>query len=895
MNILHLQDCTVDLTRRSVTMGEQTRVITELEVTLLRYLAENPERTITRQELLENVWGYNPNTVSRTVDQSIKQLRKKLGETSSKPKHIFSVYGKGYRFSLPEQPAPAAPALAASNMGTTHDPLIGRDKEFLQLEAHFTGEGRLLTLLAAGGMGKTTLARAFGVRSRKTDRYPGGVWFCDLAASNNTHDILRAIGNVLGLRYEAASSVQALSDQVGNALYACGRCLLILDNFEQIVASAEYTVKRWYELAKEAHFLITTRQLLAIPEESILEIRPLSSSDSVELFVKRARLLRNSYDPTPEERDVIEVLVKRLDGIPLAIQMAAGRMRMLSPNQINQRLSDRFRLLRMGKQISGERQGTLRATIDWSWNLLEEAERATLQQCSVFRGGFTMEAAEAVVKLDDPSMWLEDVLQSLVDKSMLILIDNDSPDPSGRIGAFDSIRYYALEKLTDAGRQGPTEFRHSAYYLSWLEKMSKDDSPENMNLLLNEVDNLQEVWMRTRHLGPDAAFSIVQRLTRLYEHQGWHHHLLQLVDPLLEDGMLDADSEAQLRGIRGRLLYWMDRTEDAAAEFRTAIDTAECPKRRDSLTSNLCNVLVRLQRYDEAEALIEQLLERNTSDRGRGYLWSVRGSLCFSTHRLGQAVSCLTHSARHYDEAGEVGGLSVALTGLSSCQILLGDLDAAAENAFRALPLTDAMHNKRHGSICRANLVSIHLRRLEPSKASPLLSESLSLAMLLKDLRQERSVQTLAAVHAFILNDLERMGVVVQRLRAIAELLPSSPHGVTSALEAVCLLHHGDQERASVAWAESCRALSGSLHISDEDWAALWEMHLAAHQLCELEREGAPSAQVREVRFKLRRWIRRHEVPRAPVEQVVFRGTMEHHLHVVMLEHIVEQSTRSSG
>ena len=140
--------------------------------------------------------------------------------------------------------------------------------------------------------------------------------------------------------------------------------------------------------------------------------------------------------------------IRDRDGIPLAIQMAAGRMRMLSPAQINQRLSDRFRLLRMGKQLSGERQGTLRATIDWSWNLLEDAERSTLQQCSVFRGGFTMEAAEAVVKLDDPDLWLEDVLQSLVDKSMLILIRDDSADPAGRIGAFDSIRYYALEKLT---------------------------------------------------------------------------------------------------------------------------------------------------------------------------------------------------------------------------------------------------------------------------------------------------------------------------------------------------------------------------------------------------------------------------------------------------------------
>jgi hypothetical protein len=235
VNILHLQDCTVDLGRRTVTSGEISRPLTALDAALLRYLAENLDRTIPRQELLENVWGHNSNTVSRVVDQSIGQLRKKLGETFSSPKHIFSVYGKGYRFSLLSLPPPPVPTLAASNMGRTHEPLIGRDRELAQLDEHYAGRGRLLTLVATGGMGKTAIARAFGVRSRKTSRYPGGVWFCDLAAADSEHDILRAISNVLGMRYEAAETVSALSDQVGNALYSRGRCLLILDNFEQIV------------------------------------------------------------------------------------------------------------------------------------------------------------------------------------------------------------------------------------------------------------------------------------------------------------------------------------------------------------------------------------------------------------------------------------------------------------------------------------------------------------------------------------------------------------------------------------------------------------------------------------------------------------------------------------
>jgi hypothetical protein len=316
---------------------------------------------------------------------------------------------------------------------------------------------------------------------------------------------------------------------------------------------------------------------------------------------------------------------------------------------------------------------------------------------------------------------------------------------------------------------------------------------------------------------------------------------------------------------------------------------------RDSLSAKLCNVLVRFGAFEEAEDLIAQLLERSTSARGQGDLWSVRGSVGFYTHRLGLASMSLSKAAWHYDAAGEVGELSVALTGLASCQMLLGDLDTAEQTLLRAIPLTDAMHNKRHGSIGRATLASIFLRRMQPSKAPALLSEALRMALELKDLRQERSIQILSAGTAFILQDLEKMAEAVARLLVIAGRISPDAHGVTKALEAVCLLHQGERDRASASWGASCQHLAGSLHISDEAWAELWEMHLAAHELWEPAREGVPRAQLHEVRSRLRRWMRQHEVPRAPLKQTAFRGPLEHHLHVLMLETLVEQSGRRGG
>ena len=224
---------------------------------------------------------------------------------------------------------------------------------------------------------------------------------------------------------------------------------------------------------------------------------------------------------------MLHQIVDTLDCIPLALQLAAGRARLLSAKQIQTRLDTRFRLLRKGAGVPQGRQTTMRAAIDWSWNLLTEAERLVLQQVAVYRGGFTLESAEAIVDLSvlgDEAPWLEEVMQGLADKSMLFVREMEDGAVEQRICTFDSIRYYALEKLQAAGDVSEAEQRHAHYYMEWIQEQNTFHLSGNLAMALElarqEVDNLQVAFERLipRTLN---ALCILQELTPLIRYEGW--------------------------------------------------------------------------------------------------------------------------------------------------------------------------------------------------------------------------------------------------------------------------------------------------------------------------------------------------------------------------------------
>ena len=254
---------------------------------------------------------------------------------------------------------------------------------------------------------------------------------------------------------------------------------MLLDNVEQVIHHMPHTVGRWMSLAPHTRFLVTSRHALQLPGERLLDLAPLglpaegearleelARSEAVQLFVQRARAVRGSFALTEQEAPLVADIVRRLDGIALAIELAAARTSLLSIQQLRHRLSRRFELLRGGLRESSHRQATLRGAIDWSWNLLEASEQEALAQCSVFHGGFTMEAAEAVLALPPWGADILDTLQSLRSKSLLRLAAPESTGGELRLGMYESIREYACARLAETASGATIAARHAEYYVT---------------------------------------------------------------------------------------------------------------------------------------------------------------------------------------------------------------------------------------------------------------------------------------------------------------------------------------------------------------------------------------------------------------------------------------------
>ena len=313
--------------------------------------------------------------------------------------------------------------------------IVDRQDEVRALRQHFGDGARLIVITGAGGMGKTRLALRHAW-ARLGD-HPGGIWFCDLSSARDIDGLLFAVGQ--GLDVPLGQDPVA---QLGRAMAGRGRCLVVLDNFEQVRRHARETLGRWLDAASQARFVVTSREVLGLPGERTLALSSLSLQDGARLFHQRARAAHAGHDPDAHPVET-QQLISLLDGMPLAIELAAPRVRVMSPPVLLARMGDRFRLLAT-TDGRPDRQATLRATLAWSWDLLTTSERSMLAQLSVFEGGFGWSAAAQVVALneaDAAAPWLPDLLQSLVEKSLVTRLAH------GRFGMLRSVQEFAAEQL----------------------------------------------------------------------------------------------------------------------------------------------------------------------------------------------------------------------------------------------------------------------------------------------------------------------------------------------------------------------------------------------------------------------------------------------------------------
>ena len=425
---------------------------------------------------------------------------------------------------------PPLRALAATptNLLQPLNSFVGRERELAELRERLA-RTRLLTLLGMGGIGKSRLS--IELARSLLDDYPDGVWLVELAPLADPQGVPQALASVLGVREQAGRPVtEALLAWVRDR-----RLLVILDNCEHVRVACAELAKQLLQAGPGVRVLASSRDVLQVAGEEVYPVPTLSvpapegsdaqrlaAHEAVRLFVDRARAVQPGFRLEAANAHVVAAICRALDGIPLALELAAARTRALSVEAIAARLADRFRLLVSGDQTVLPRQRTLRALIDWSHDLLSERERVLFRRLAVFAGGCTLEAAEAVAAGDGlDAAEVLDLLAALVDKSLVIM----APDGS-RYRMLDTVRAYAAEKLAAAGDEAATRTRHALHLLGFAEatpvKLAGPEQADWLRRLDSERDNLLAAhdWCGQRPELRDAGLQLVFVLKAYWRTRG---------------------------------------------------------------------------------------------------------------------------------------------------------------------------------------------------------------------------------------------------------------------------------------------------------------------------------------------------------------------------------------
>jgi predicted ATPase/class 3 adenylate cyclase len=463
-----------------------------------------------------------------------------------RPEHIFQLLHPGL---LAEFPPLATLNYRPNNLPVQASTFVGRDAELNEVRRRLADEMvRLLTLTGPGGTGKTRLA--LRVAAELIDTFPDGAFFIDLSAVLDAESVLASIARTIGV---TETSGQSLSDDLNSRLRH-QHMLLILDNFEQVTAAAPTVVNLLSECPK-LKLLVTSREQLHVRGEHLFPVPPLSLPpaaaehpsavelsryEAIQLFVDRAQAAKAGFALTDKNAQAVAEICLRLDGLPLAIELATARMRLFSPEALRDRLGSRLRALGSGPRDLPARQQTLRATIEWSYQLLEPAEQRLLELLSVFSGA-ELDAIEAVAGeidgLGEPGMDAIDGLGSLLDKSLVRQADTGGGEP--RLLMLETIREYAADRLNDQPQFSAAARRaHAVYFAEFAQRqwqrLTGQRREPALAAVTAEIDNLRlawRYWVEVHDL--DRLNKLIDALWLIYDTQGWYHATIELATDLL--------------------------------------------------------------------------------------------------------------------------------------------------------------------------------------------------------------------------------------------------------------------------------------------------------------------------------------------------------------------------
>ncbi|HEX2909208.1 MAG TPA: tetratricopeptide repeat protein [Chloroflexia bacterium] len=648
----------------------------------------------------------------------------------------------GHKTGVVNPPAPASPPEEASNGFSTEPlhnlpvlltPLIGRERQTAEVIGLLSrAEVRLLTLTGPGGVGKTRLAMQVATEIPK--KFAGEVFFVPLATVSDSALVLSAIAGALSIR-EAGS--QGLLEMIKIFLRQ-RRALLVLDNFEQILLAAGL-LKGLLEELPGLKMLVTSRarlQLygeyeycvppLALPDPAFLrtpalEVEQLAAFEAIALFVARARAARPGFKLTPQNAGTVVEICRRLDGLPLALELAAARVRMMSPEQILIRLEHSLDLLGQGPLDLPARQQTLRALIDWSFDLLEPGEKALMVQLAVFVGGCDLEAAEAICLPENATgqSTMLDKLAGLVDKSMLQMAESE-PDAPLRFKMLAILREYALEKLQAGGTDKAVRDRHAAYFLSLTVQaevaLASRQQKDWLDRLETEHDNFRAALGWALKTGNSAlALGLVSRLAwfwdahgHLSEGRNWLKQALHLCHQPASEDMSPEPGEPLLE-LRAKALNAagnLARKQDDSAEAVNLLKESLALRRRLGQPREIAQTLNNLgvvayhmgdlklaqHYYEESLALKYRLGDK----RSIGLSLNNLGEVARETGELNRAIELFEEGLALLRAAGDSQNTAGVLLNLGVACGEQGDYGRSALLLTESLELLSRLGDKFH-------------------------------------------------------------------------------------------------------------------------------------------------------------------------------------------------------
>jgi predicted ATPase len=641
---------------------------------------------------------------------------------------------------------PAAPgSLRAAPLPVPATPIVGRDGEVDAVVALLRQPSvRLVTLIGPGGIGKTRLALAVaGAVGGAEDL--DGVWFVDLAAVSDPALVPEAIGARLGVRPEwDAPVLDLLVERLRGR-----RVLLVLDNVEQVQAAAS-DVARLLAECPGLRLLVTSRTALRLRGEQEISLTPLPTpaagdvsvetvarSAAVELFVARARQVRPGFVLTAGNAAAVAELCRRLDGIPLALELAAAQLRVLSPAALLARLTERMDRsldLATGPVDLPDRQRTLRAAVDWSYSLLGEPERALLSRLSVFVGTFTFPGAEAVGGVDDDVDVLA-TLSSLVTQSLVALDDRDPDEPRFRL--LEAVRLFAAEKLAERGEQAASEARLTHYLIGFAERagagMSGPDNRRWAALVDAELDDVRATIQRA--VAADDAETAVRIAAPLFIYW-WSHGLLAAMSTLAETAAglpsaarLPADAAVQLCWARAMFRISAGRTGKAVPMLRQVLETATelGDARLGAHALAGLGLASASTEADDAPHLLDRAVDqfRRAGDLwGLAYALSTRGQLALQAGEPAVATAMHTEALAAAERIDN-DHLRAQLRDLLGFDALAaGDVSAARMHLAAAADVHMRLLDQEGSAYCLDGLAAVALAQGKPDVAARLLGAS---------------------------------------------------------------------------------------------------------------------------------------------------------------------------